>query len=87
MILFTGRSPDRSHSFELFLWWCLIIKRFIQLLDNLFDGWLVAMRDHRHARKLRVMGRPDIQGVDVVPPAAEQPRYAGQNAKFILDQN
>jgi hypothetical protein len=63
------------------------IGQFIELLDDLFQGRLVAMRNNRHARKLGIIGRADVECVDVIAAPAEQTGDARQHAELVFDQD
>ena len=63
------------------------IRQLVELLDDLLQRGLVAVGDDGHARRLGVLRRADVEGVNVVAAAAEQPGHAREHAELVLDQN
>ena len=61
-------------------------KALVLDLDNTLWGGVVGDDGRRDARKARVVGRPDVQRLDVEAAAAEQTGHAGENAELVFDE-
>ena len=64
------------------------VNQLIQLLDDLVDNFFILRVDHQgHARDGGVVAGSDVQRVDIKSTAAEHPGHAGQDAKFVFDED
>src|SRR3990170_577030 len=62
------------------------IDELVELLDDLFEDALIARSDDRHLRDRGIESGADRYGLDIEPPAAEQPGHPRQYAEFVLYQ-
>ncbi len=60
------------------------VDQLLQLLGDLVQNGIVAPHDRRYARDLRVVGRRDIERVDIEATTAKQAGNAGEYAEFIF---
>jgi len=51
------------------------------------DGAVVATSDDRHAAGFRVMGRPDIERVDIVAAPAEKAGHTREHAELVFHEH
>ncbi len=63
------------------------VRQLVELLDDLFQRGIVAVRDDGHARQLRVVRRADVERVNVVAATAEKAGHPREHAELVLDQN
>ena len=65
----------------------MALGKLVELLDDLLHGGLVAVGDDGHAREFGVVGRTDVEGVNVVAASAEQAGDAGEHAELVFHEN
>src|SRR6185369_9059823 len=63
------------------------IHQLLELLDDLIERGVVAVRNDRHARGVVFVRGSNIQRVDVVAAAREKAGHTRQNAKLIFNQD
>ena len=61
--------------------------QFVQLLGDLLNHVIRAVRDNGHAAHRRVLSRGDRERIDVVGASCEQADHAGQCAGFVLKED
>ncbi len=63
------------------------IGQLVKLLNDLVESGIVAASNDGHAGDGGVLRGRDVERVNVVTPAAEQPCHAGECAEFVLHQH
>src|SRR4051812_26946563 len=63
------------------------LDQLVQLLGDLLQRRRLRVGDDRHPGQVRVLRRPDGEGLDVEPAPAEQRRDPGQHTGLVLDQD